>query len=176
MQPWRKGKILIWKLYCLVFNADSTKGGIMKKSIVPTLLTLAVVFFSAQISRAHCEIPCGIYDDPLRITLLFEHITTMEKSMHQIATLEKADHAHANQLVRWVMNKEQHADKFQHIVTQYFMTQRLKFDAKLYDKKLALLHRMLIYAMKCKQSIDLDNIGKLREAVTEFRDLYMSGK
>ena len=96
--------------------------------------------------------------------------------MHEIATLEKADHAHANQLVRWVINKEQHADKFQHIVSQYFMTQRLKFDAKKYDKKLALLYRMLIYAMKCKQSIDLDNIGKLREAVTEFRDLYMSSK
>ena len=148
----------------------------MKKSIVFSLLTLAVIFFSAQISRAHCEIPCGIYNDSLRITLLFEHITTMEKSMREITTLEKADHGHANQLIRWVMNKEEHADKFQYIVSQYFMTQRLKLDAKQYDRKLALLHKMLIYAMKCKQTTDLDNIGKLREAVTEFRDLYMSDK
>jgi len=148
----------------------------MKKSIVFSLLTLAVIFFSAQISRAHCEIPCGIYNDSLRITLMFEDITTMEKSMREITTLEKSDHAHANQLIRWVMNKEEHADKFQHIVTQYFMTQRLKLDAKQYDKKLGLLHKMLIYAMKCKQTTDLDNIGRLREAVTEFRDLYMSDK
>ena len=145
----------------------------MRQNIMSVLLTILAVFFFARTGAAHCQIPCGIYNDDLRITLLFEHTATMEKSMRQITTLEKADHAHANQLIRWVINKENHADKLQEIVTQYFMTQRIKPDDKLYEKKITLLHRMLILAMKCKQTTDLDNIGRLREAITEFRDIYV---
>ena len=28
---------------------------------------------------AHCEIPCGIYDDQLRLQLMREHVMTIEK-------------------------------------------------------------------------------------------------
>jgi nickel superoxide dismutase len=96
--------------------------------------------------------------------------------MKQIVELEKADHHHANQLVRWVMNKEQHADELQHIVAQYFMTQRIKPDTKDYAKKLSLLHQMLIYGMKCKQTTDTANTEKLRSLIKEFDALYFSKK
>ncbi|MCK5701941.1 MAG: hypothetical protein KAI29_12345 [Cyclobacteriaceae bacterium] len=36
-----------------------------------------MVGFTAQKTYAHCEIPCGIYNDELRITLLYEHFTTI---------------------------------------------------------------------------------------------------
>lgn len=144
----------------------------MKLRVLSIALGLLAVVALAGNSMAHCEIPCGIYNDDLRITLLFEHTATMEKSMRQIITLEKADHTHSNQLTRWIMNKEDHADKLQYIVTQYFMTQRIKPDTAHYEKKLILLHKMLILAMKCKQTTDLDNIARLRETITEFRDIY----
>jgi hypothetical protein len=53
-----------------------------------------------------------------------------------------------NQLIRWVSNKEDHANEIQEIVSQYFMTQRIKPDTKNYSQKLALLHNMLIYAVE----------------------------
>ena len=59
-----------------------------------------------------------------------------------------------NQRVRWVMNKEYHAKELQHIVSQYFMTQRIKLDTEKYSQKLGVLHKMLVCAMKCKQTID----------------------
>lgn len=121
---------------------------------------------------AHCEIPCGIYNDRMRIDLILEDIQTIEKSMKQISLLEKKGNENANQLTRWIMNKEKHADKIQNIVSQYFLTQRIKFGAKDYDKKLALLHQMLVYSMKCKQSVDLANVEKLRKAVNGFASLY----
>ena len=80
---------------------------------------------AAQVSP-HCEIPCGIYDDQARITLLKEHITTIEKSMDQIEELQSKQDKDYNQLVRWIVNKEDHAEKLMGIVTQYFMTQRIK--------------------------------------------------
>ena len=144
----------------------------MKTKIVQ--LALAVVFLAifAANATSHCEIPCGIYDDQLRIKMLLEHITTIEKSMRQIVELEKADHHHANQLVRWVVNKDLHADKLQEVVAQYFMTQRIKLGAKDYAKKLSVLHQMLVYGMKCKQTTDLANAEKLRSLVKQFETLY----
>ncbi|MBN2293166.1 MAG: hypothetical protein JXM70_12115 [Pirellulales bacterium] len=135
---------------------------------------LVAIFLAVYANKAtsHCEIPCGIYDDELRIKMLLEHVTTIEKSMKQITELEKADHHHANQLVRWIMNKEKHADELQEIVAQYFMTQRIKLDTDKYAEKLGLLHQMLIYGMKCKQTTDLENIEKLRGAIKEFEKLY----
>ncbi len=125
---------------------------------------------------AHCEIPCGVYDDEMRIKMINEHIVTIEKSMNQVVKIEKEEPTNSNQLVRWVMNKERHADELQKIVTQYFMTQRIKINAKNYAKKLGALHQMLIYSMKCKQTTDLANVNKLKGLVGNFQELYFEKK
>jgi nickel superoxide dismutase len=52
------------------------------------------------------------------------------------------------------------------------MTQRIKPDAKKYSEKLAVLHKMLIYAMKCKQSTDVVHVNTLRSLTKEFEILY----
>ena len=144
----------------------------MKKILFPFSILFTSLFLYVGLLGAHCEIPCGIYDDEMRIKMISEHISTIEKSMKQIMKLEKDVDLNYNQLIRWVVNKEQHANELQEIVTQYFMTQRIKLGAKDYEKKLGTLHQMLIYSMKCKQTTDLGNIAKLRSLVDEFRTLY----
>lgn len=148
----------------------------MKKIIGQLLAGLVALLIMVPLAGAHCEIPCGIYDDEMRIDLIFEHITTIEKSMNQIKEIEKKDHQHSNQLIRWVMNKEQHAAKLQEIVSQYFMTQRIKPSSDSYNDKISVLHQMLISAMKCKQTTDLANVNNLRELTTKFKALYLGGK
>ena len=146
-------------------------------AVMIALLGLAVV--TPQPVRAHCQVPCGIYDDDARFTLLLEHITTIEKSMKRIKDLESQDHAHANQLVRWVSNKDSHADAFTEIVTYYFMAQRVK-PAPVTDKKahagyvakVEVLHKLVVYSMKCKQTTDLEHVATLRALVSEFKALY----
>ena len=135
---------------------------------------MAIAMVALGVSRvwAHCEIPCGIYDDQLRADLITEHSNTIEKSMKKIVELSKQNPVNYNQLVRWVSNKEKHANEIQNIVTQYFMTQRIKPDAKKYSEKLAVLHKMLIYAMKCKQTANVDNVSTLRSLLKEFETLY----
>jgi nickel superoxide dismutase len=146
----------------------------MKKRIFQGLTVVLLVGLMTPFAWTHCEIPCGIYDDEMRIKMLEEHITTMEKAMKQIKDLQKKDPINYNQLVRWIVNKENHANEFQEIVTQYFMTQRIKVDAQEYAKKVIVLHKMLVYTMKCKQTTDLSNIQNLRSLLTEFRNLYFS--
>jgi len=106
--------------------------------------------------------------------MISEHIATIEKSMNEIMALQKAKSINYNQLVRWITNKEDHANELQEIVTQYFMTQRIKMDRKDYGKELSLLHQMLVYAMKCKQTTDLANTGQLKSLLKEFETLYFS--
>ena len=144
----------------------------MRKLFLTILVSLFSFCFFTVKASAHCEIPCGIYDDEMRINMINEHIATIEKSMNQIMKIEKEKQHHSNQLVRWIMNKERHADEIQEIVTQYFMTQRIKFDTKNYEKKLGLLHQVLVYSMKCKQTTNLDYINTLRLLVQEFHALY----
>ena len=144
----------------------------MGKKVMQFLVLCSITFFGVSYAMAHCEIPCGIYDDEMRIDMMAEHLTTIEKSMKQIQKLEASKSIDYNQLIRWVMNKETHANEFQEIVTQYFMTQRIKFDTKDYAKKLIVLHKMLVYAMKCKQTTHLSHISTLRSLLKEFHDLY----
>ena len=132
---------------------------------------LCMLFITAN-AVAHCEIPCGIYDDEARIKEMLEDVKTLEKAMEQIKAIEQEKDHNANQLVRWIMNKDVHASKLQETVSQYFLTQRIKADAAEYDKKLGLLHQMLVLAMQCKQTTDLDNTAKLTKAINEFQELY----
>jgi thiol peroxidase len=127
----------------------------------------------------HCQIPCGIYDDQMRFDMLTEHITTIEKSIKMIVELSKQSEPNMNQLVRWVNNKDYHADEFSHIVTYYFMVQRIKLptddDAKAgqeYLDKVSSLHEMLVYAMKTKQTTNLENVDKLRVLLHKFHHMY----
>ena len=70
------------------------------------------------------------------------------------------------------MTKEHHADLLQEVVTQYFMTQRIKPEDTAYERKLTLLHKMLVAAMKCKQTTDLAHVTTLRALIDEFSKVY----
>jgi len=149
----------------------------MKRTFA-TLSTLIAVAMTGQV-LAHCQIPCGIYGDQTRATLLAEHITTIEKSMKQIVELSAKTPTDYNQLVRWVNNKEEHADKISEIVTYYFMAQRVKKPAdgdpakqKAYIEQLTILHEMLVSTMKAKQSTDLVHIENLRSQLDRFSHAY----
>lgn len=146
-----------------------------------TLTAFALGALLCGAAFAHCEIPCGIYGDTTRIDLLREDITTVEKSMKQIVELSKDPGANANQLIRWVGNKEEHCGKIQDLVSQYFMTQRIKpapaGDAaaqQKYTTQLTTLHAMLIAAMKAKQTTDLANVEELRRLVDAFAASYFT--
>jgi nickel superoxide dismutase len=146
----------------------------MTKKLIYCLTGMCLFLLIAPNVSAHCEIPCGIYDDEMRIKEINEHITTIEKSMNQITQLEKSSPVNYNQLVRWITNKEDHANKIQQIVSQYFLTQRIKPGATDYYDKLGLLHEMLLVSMKCKQTTDLEQTTKLKDLVKRFEKLYFA--
>ncbi len=139
------------------------------------LFTLAM----GQYAFSHCQIPCGIYDDQMRFNMVEENILTIEKSMKQIRELSQQPDKNFNQIVRWTLNKEHHADEIAHIVSYYFLAQRVKptdqKDLKAHKEylaKITILHEMILQAMKAKQTTDLAHTEKLRSLLNVFHKLY----
>ncbi len=144
---------------------------------VTRLLTVSLILVLLPATAwSHCEIPCGIYGDAMRFQSLRENIKTIEKSMSKIVELSKDSGKNINQLVRWVNNKETHANNIRHIVTQYFMAQRIKPNkpnAKAYAARLAMLHQMIVASMKCKQTTSQAHTTTLRTLVGNFEKAYL---
>lgn len=144
---------------------------------------LLIVFLPSFSSNtfAHCEIPCGIYGDKMRFDMWMEQITTVEKSMNEIIRLSEEAKPNYNQIVRWVSNKDRHADDIREIAVQYFLAQRIKpvdpSDTEAYEKygvQLKVLHHIVVHAMKAKQTTELSNVEKLRDLVKKFYFLYFN--
>jgi nickel superoxide dismutase len=134
-----------------------------------------------SLAQAHCQIPCGIYDDDARLAEIAEHITTIEKAMLKIEEHGAERKPNYNQIVRWTVNKEAHATELMEIVTAYFMTQRVKPAAKsdaaaygTYVEQVTLLHQMLVSAMKAKQTTDTAHTKQLSKLLEDFTHAYGS--
>ena len=118
-----------------------------------------MTLFLVKSLDAHCQIPCGIYDDAIRIIQIKENFKTIEKSISKIIFLSSdSTPLSAQQLVRWTQVKEDHASKIQKIISEYFLTQRINEKNDNYIKQVTLLQRLLVTAMKCKQTTNSDYI------------------
>jgi len=140
----------------------------------------AVLWVSHQRqAEAHCQVPCGIYDDPARIAQLREDATTIEKAIGQINELADSHSALSfNQASRWVATKEDHASHIIEVVSEYFLAQKVKpaaADSSEYDaylKSLADHHAVMVAAMKTKQACDPATVGTLRAAIDKLATHY----
>ena len=143
--------------------------------MIKLIYTLLIPVVTIQsIALSHCQVPCGIYNDALRIVQIREDFKTIRIAMDKITQLtEKSDPLSINQLNRWVMTKEQHAGNIQIIVSEYFLTQRVKTDkSQKYIDQTTTLHQVLVSAMKCKQTVDDSNVDHGIQLVDTFVGYY----
>ena len=124
--------------------------------------TLKVV---GLIKGGHCQVPCGIFDDPKLVAEVKEAVATITKASKETNRLfgEMKTPLAFNQMTRWVNTKEEHANKIIHLIGDYCLCQRVKpFGAakspfkseKDYVDALKAHHAVMIAAMKSKQSTD----------------------
>ena len=126
------------------------------KNIPSPLKSLAAVLALALVqlptdAGAHCQVPCGIFSDQQRFEAMLEDQATITKADAEIARIsgEAVSALNANQAARWVMTKEQHAQKIQDTIAAYFMAQRIKADAENYAAKLQAAHKVLVHILHC---------------------------
>ena len=131
----------------------------------------------------HCQVPCGIFDDPKLVAEVREAVATITKAMVQINELAAAGTALAfNQMTRWVNTKEEHCAKIISLIGEYCLCQRVKpmTDAKTpfkseeeYVQALTSHHAVMQCAMKAKQAVDPAVAEALAHAVGDFSKMYL---
>ena len=140
---------------------------------------IAIPLLSSDSADAHCQIPCGIYDDDARFAAMREDAVSIRKAMVEIAALQAAGTVESfNQATRWVIEKERSAADIQDIASAYFLTQRVKPAARRddghvsYVAQLEAFHAVLITAMKCTQQIDPKTADALDAAIDRAAASY----
>ncbi len=142
----------------------------MKKYV----LVILVIILSKNNLIAHCQVPCGIYNDSHRISEIIEDFKTINKAMLSIKDLSKnSDSLSKNQLNRWIITKENHASNIQKIVSNYFLSQRIKSSNDNYIEQIIKLQELLVIAMKCKQTLDLKLTDDGIDLIHYFSKIYL---
>merc|ERR1712022_80702 len=118
-----------------------------------------------RLRGGHCQVPCGIFDDPATVAEAKQAAATIRKAMVQIVELGEAPSAlNFNQMTRWVNTKEEHASKIITLVSEYCLCQRVKPpsdpkspfpDEASYTEALKAHHVVMTAAMKAKQTVDV---------------------
>jgi nickel superoxide dismutase len=148
-------------------------GDFIVKRLLTATVMIAATLVPMAFLAAHCEVPCGIYDDHARFDEMLEDQATIAKAIKSVHDLsDDPDPNNINQMARWISTKESHATNTQHIIAQYFMTQRIKADGKNYVDQLTTAHAVMVAAMKCKQSAEPATAEALKKAITAFHEAY----
>ena len=144
----------------------------------------ATLHLVLQILGGHCQVPCGIFDDPKLVAEVKEAVFTITKAMNEVAKLfpTMKDAKAFNQMTRWVNTKEEHCNKIIHLIGDYCLCQRVKPNGaakspfkteKDYLDALKAHHQVMIYAMKAKQNIDPEIAAALQHAVGDWCKMYL---
>ena len=126
------------------------------------------------VARAHCDVPCGIYD-PAQAVLAARTVARMVELIGQLdpASTSVEDRA---KFVRCVNVKEQHAELVKHEVqviwSDYFKPVHLEATPDLHTK----VWNLLKLAGENKQHVDAALAARLEAAVKEFADIFWATK
>jgi nickel superoxide dismutase len=123
-------------------------------------------------ARAHCDIPCGIYDPAGAQTAA----RTVARMVELIGGINGTDVQAMNTFTRLVRVKEDHAElvkrEVQVIWSDYFKPEHLEKFPDLHDK----VWKILKLAGKNKQAVDAGLAAQLEASVKEFADMFWATK
>lgn len=126
------------------------------------------------VARAHCDIPCGIYD-PIAATIAASTVAKMVEKINGLAA-GPMDLAFGNSLTRFVQVKEEHAEKVKREVLilwgDYFKPEHLAKHPSLHDA----VWKTVKLASKNKQSVDAAAAAELQAAVKQISDIFWETK
>ena len=124
--------------------------------------------------KAHCDIPCKVYDPymaqyaALSVIRLIDLIGELPDNPSSKSELAK--------LTRLVQQKEEHAHKVKEEVATIWGDYFKQPQIEKYPEVHNLAHSIMMTASKCKQSLDRENGLKLVELVNRFAEIFWTTK
>jgi len=126
-------------------------------------------------AKAHCDIPCGIYD-PITAQIAALTVVRMIDLMKDLEAKGGHDVAYHNSMPRYVAVKEEHAEKAKHDIRviwgDYIKAQHLEQYPELHG----LAHKIMQFGSKARQTTDREAAVEFVEDINKFAEIFWATK
>lgn len=126
--------------------------------------------------KAHCDIPCGIYDPGPAIIDALTVVRMMDLMADLESNTQNKNVAYQNSMSRYIAVKEEHAENAKREIRviwgDYIKPQHVESHPELHE----LVHKVMQLGSKCRQTADRDNGVQLVEAINQFAEIFWSTK
>jgi nickel superoxide dismutase len=127
-------------------------------------------------AKAHCDVPCGIYDP---ITAQIDALTVV-RMMDLMAGLTSGDEKTRvdfhNSMSRYIAVKEQHAEKAKHEIRVIWGDFIKDAHVEKYPELPGLVHKIMQLGSKCRQTAERDSGLAFVAAINEFAEIFWAIK
>ena len=127
-------------------------------------------------AKAHCDIPCGIYD-PIVAQIAALTVVRMIDLMQDLEKKNPAkDLAFQNSMSRYVAVKEEHAIKAKEEIRIIWGDYMKPEHAEKYPQMHILVHKIMKLASAAKQTANRDQAAELLDAINQFAEIFWQTK
>lgn len=120
----------------------------------------------------HCQMPCGIYHDDIVYDQIDQYIETMVKAVSKIKDSKFTTPFEHNELIRWVMTKDNMSNQTAELIMTYFLQQKIKPGEKDTPKQLESAHKLLFRIVIIKQTVDFKAVSDFAEEWEKFKLMF----
>ncbi len=132
--------------------------------------------FGFEEAKAHCDVPCGIYD-PIVAQI---NALTVVRMMDLMAALEEgaeiSKKAYNNSMSRYIAVKEEHAEKAKHEIRVIYGDFINDAHIEAHPELPALFHKIMKLGGKARQTADRENGVAFVEAINQFAEIFWAVK
>jgi len=123
-------------------------------------------------AKAHCDVPCGIYD-PIVAQI---NALTVVRMMDLMAALEGSGVAYDNSMSRYIAVKEEHAEKAKYEIRVIFGDFINDAHIEAHPELPALFHKIMKLGGKARQTADRENGVAFVDAINKFAEIFWAVK
>ncbi len=126
-------------------------------------------------AKAHCDIPCGIYD-PIVAQIAALTVVRMIDLMNDLRAKGTEGMDYENSMSRYITVKEEHAEKAKHEIRiiwgDYIKAQHLEAHPELHE----ITHKIMSLGSKARQTTDRAVAVEFVEAINRFAEVFWATK
>jgi nickel superoxide dismutase len=131
--------------------------------------------FGVKEAKAHCDIPCGIYD-PITAQIAALTVVRMADLMKGLEAEHAHDVSYDNSMSRYIDVKEEHAEKAKHEIRVIWGDFIKPEHVEKYPNLNVLVHKIMKLGSTARQTADREAGVALLEAINEFAEIFWAIK
>ncbi len=132
--------------------------------------------FGFDVAKAHCDVPCGVYDPIIAQINALSVVRMMDLMAAQSDASEKNDIAFHNTVTRCIAVKEEHAERAKHEIRVIFGDYIKDNHIEDHPELPTLCHKILQIGSKCRQTADREAGLAFVEAINQFSEIFWKTK